>query len=245
MEVIALRLEAPLMSFGGPVVDQEGVTDRFPGRSMLAGLLGNALGWEHGDYDRLNALQAALHYAVRCDRRPQKLVDYQTVDLSQSFMRSGWTTWGRPEARGGGSSDGTHIRFRSYLADGIYTVALSLAPGCEETSTAELRTALQEPARPLFLGRKSCIPSSPIYLREQPDSAENVLEALCRIKVPAGCRSNSGESNVYEAQWPDGLHSPAVLDHRLEPVYDERDWANQIHSGRRFVRRGRIRLQEE
>lgn len=244
MDVIALRFEAPLMSFGGPVVDQEGVTDFFPGRSMLAGLLGNALGWEHRDHDKLDALQSSLTYAVRCDRRPKKIVDYQTVDLSQPFMLGGWTTWGRPERRGGGSAEGTHIRFRSYLADGVYTIALSLDPRCEATTTSELRGALREPARPLFLGRKACIPSGPIYLSEQPESADNVLDALCRIPPPSG-RTGSDAAAAYDAQWPDGLHSPAVLDHRLEPVYDERDWANQIHSGRRFVRRGRIRLMEE
>lgn len=244
MEVIALRFEAPLMSFGGPVVDQEGVTDIFPGRSLLAGLLGNALGWRHGEYEKLNALQVAIDFAVRCDRRPTRIVDYQTVDLSQPFMKSGWTTWGKPEERGGGSSSGTHIRFRPYLADGVFTIALSLDVRCEATSFSELRSALREPARPLFIGRKACIPSEPIYLNEQPSRPDDVLDALCRIPIAEGYPGGMDDSKAFDAQWPDGLSSPAVLDHRLEPVYDERDWANQIHTGRRYVRRGRIRLME-
>lgn len=244
MEFIALRLEAPLMSFGGPVVDQEGITDAFPGRSFLTGLLGNALGWEHGDHEKLQSLQASLTYAVRCDRMPKRIVDYQTVDLSQTFMRGGWTTWGRPERRGGGSSQGTHIRFRHYLADGIYTVTLALEHPCEVVTLDRLRGALQSPARPLFLGRKSCLPSRPLYHEEQPKAAEHVLDALCRIPPVKEWNEEAGGHSICPAQWPEGLGSPAILDQRLEPVYDERDWQNQIHAGRRFVHRGRIRLME-
>lgn len=245
MDFIALRFDAPLMSFGGPVVDQQGVTDFFPGRSLLTGLLGNALGWEHGEFEKLGALQSALVYAVRCDRKPKRITDYQTVDLSQPFMQRGWTTWGRPEERGGGSSDGTHIRFRSFLADGVYTIAFTLDESCTVVSLNDLRAALQEPARPLFIGRKACIPSGPVYLGSQPTRAENVLDALCRIPPVEDRPGDSNSGRVFDAQWPDGLDSTAVLDHRLEPVYDERDWTNQIHTGRRFVRRGRIRLMEE
>ena len=49
--VLALRLEAPLMSFGGVLVDNRGVTEPFPTRSMLAGLIANALGHDHRDFE--------------------------------------------------------------------------------------------------------------------------------------------------------------------------------------------------
>ena len=40
-----VRLESPLMAFGGETVDHFGVTRRFPALSMLTGLFANALGW--------------------------------------------------------------------------------------------------------------------------------------------------------------------------------------------------------
>ena len=43
MRALVLRFDAPLMSFGGVMVDQHGVIDRFPGTAMLTGLLANAL----------------------------------------------------------------------------------------------------------------------------------------------------------------------------------------------------------
>jgi CRISPR-associated Cas5-like protein len=42
--ILLLRLEAPLMSFGGVAIDYRGVTRTFPGCAMLTGLITNALG---------------------------------------------------------------------------------------------------------------------------------------------------------------------------------------------------------
>ena len=70
---------------------------------MLTGLLANALGWDHRDADSLERLQDRLRFASRLDRAGHPLVDYQTVDLGQDWMRpenAGWTT------RDGGSRYG-------------------------------------------------------------------------------------------------------------------------------------------
>jgi CRISPR-associated Cas5-like protein len=40
MDILLLRFDAPLMSFGGVMVDQHGPTDRFPGLAMLTGPAG-------------------------------------------------------------------------------------------------------------------------------------------------------------------------------------------------------------
>ena len=41
---LILRLDAPLMSFGGIAIDQFGVIDTWPHSSLLTGLIGNAWG---------------------------------------------------------------------------------------------------------------------------------------------------------------------------------------------------------
>ena len=46
-DALILRFDAPLMSFGGPMVDHNGVVQDFPPTSLLTGLIGNALGYEH------------------------------------------------------------------------------------------------------------------------------------------------------------------------------------------------------
>jgi len=134
---------------------------------MLTGLIANALGWDHRDVAKLDALQEKLRYAARIDRRGEALVDYHTVDLGQPWMdpeKAGWTTRGQIATRGGASSEGTHIRYRHYRADSLHTVAVSLTGG-EEPSVEQIAGALQAPSRPLFLGRKCCLPASAILLR--------------------------------------------------------------------------------
>ena len=49
---LILRLDAPLVSFGGEAIDHYGVIRPFPAKSMIAGLIGNALGFERYEADK-------------------------------------------------------------------------------------------------------------------------------------------------------------------------------------------------
>lgn len=224
MDVLLLRLDAPLMSFGAVVVDQNHSVWRFPGVAMLTGLLGNALGWDHRDTRRLQALQDRLRFAARWDAEPELLTDYQTVDLGQDFMiGTGWTTRGRREDRGkGDATTGTHIRYRDHWANGVATIALAL-DGEGEPGLAALEQALRCPARPLFLGRKPCLPAGPLLLGRR--KAEGVRAALAAEPLAdIGPRRRPGR---IPALWPldEGEGSQA------EERYATRDWRNNIHRG--------------
>lgn len=240
MDCLILRFDAPLMSFGGVMVDHHGPTDRFPGLSLLTGLLGNALGLSHGDGEALGALQSRLEYAARWDIDPEPLLDYHTVDLGQTKMRHpGWTTRGVPEHRAGGpdAAYGTHIRYRHYWANGVMSVAMTRL-GEGKPTTATLVDALRHPARPLFVGRKVCLPAAPLILNTV--QASNVLAALCT--VPRASRPGRLTPHPWmEASWPAHLG----LDGRAREVavYDRRDWYNQIHAGRRLRAEGLIRAE--
>jgi CRISPR system Cascade subunit CasD len=242
VEVLLIRLDAPLVAFGGAAVDNIGVVDPFPARSLITGLLGNALGWSHGDFDRLERLQARLRMATRCDRAGEPLLDFQTVDLGQDDMGHGWTTRGRPESRGGGSSSGTHIRYRHYRADSIHTVALTLEPAGEAPTLDELESALDQPARPLFIGRKCCLPSGPLLAGRA--RAASPLEALRELPRLPARRTDVASGEPLSACWDATDDEVQVQieerDRRLVPVTDLRDWSNQIHTGRRFLWQGRI-----
>jgi len=225
------------------MVDNLGVTRPFPARSMITGLLGNALGYDHRDVTPLQALQERLWFATRCDRTASPLIDYQTVDLGQPAMReTGWTTEGTVETRGGGKAKtGTHERHRHYLADAIYTVAVTLRPAEVEPTIETIATALAEPARPLFLGRKCCIPSVPLILAKV--EATSLVGALRGAPSIAETRRRSTDGPHHEAWWPAEEEGDEVAESRLLPVTDERDWSNQIHVGRRFLRHGLIERQ--
>lgn len=242
MDILILRLEAPLMSFGAPIVDRHGEIQPYPALSMIAGMLGNALGYDHSDFQKLQALQKRLRYASRQDRAGQEIQDYQTVDLSQDFMRdkNGWTTEGWLDKRkGGAASRGTHIRLRDYRADAIHTVALTLEPAEEEASIDNLQEALRHPERPLFIGRKTCLPSAPLLVGRT--QAENLAKALQQVALS----NRADERERYPAWWPvdnKADHPRADIE---KPVTDKRDWSNQIHVGERWIARGEIQVQNQ
>lgn len=243
MEALILRFDAPLMSFGGVVIDQHGPTDRFPAQSLLTGLFGNALGYDHRDAELLESLQQRLEWAARWDVTPEPLLDYQTADLGQDkMMNPGWTTRGAPEHRAGGAAArlGTHQRYRQYWANGVMTVAATLQAGSEPT-LASLRTALDRPARPLFIGRKTCLPCAPLLVGAM--EARDVLHALCRIPLhPRAVQALGSPPYLLEACWPVQLGPERAV--RTVPVYDQRDWRKGIAAGRRMRLEGTITCQE-
>lgn len=220
---VLLRLDAPLLSFGGVVVDQINPVERFPGKSLITGLLGNALGWDHGDVQSLDTLQARIRLAARWDTKPTRIVDYHTVDLSQDFLcDTGWTTRGYREDRAGGDAkSATHQRYRHYWANGCVTVACGLL-GDEPPTIEHLEAALRFPARPLFIGRKTCLPSVPLLIGRR--EAENVRAALgAEPLAEIGPRERPTR---IEACWPD---EDGAAEER--EIYDIRDWRDNLHAG--------------
>jgi CRISPR system Cascade subunit CasD len=224
---LRLLLEGPLLAFGGEMVDARGVIADFPAASMLTGLLGNALGLRRTDRAALARLQARLHYAARIDREGTRLTDFQTAQLGKDDR--GWTTRGAPEGRDGGAAtyNSPHIRQRDHDADKRVVVALRLDPAEEAPSLAMLAASLDEPARPLFLGRKPCLPSARICAGIV--EADGLLEALATLP-PEGVSSR--------VLLPGG-EPPAPGDETI-PWSDQRDWHSGVHGGTRTVRLRRL-----
>ncbi|RKQ84263.1 type I-E CRISPR-associated protein Cas5/CasD [Brockia lithotrophica] len=251
MKALVLRLDAPMLSFGTTAIDHLGFTDYFPGTALLTGLIGNALGWEHRDFDKLQRLQERLRYAARWDIRPVRMVDYQTVDLGQPKMaEAGWTTRGKPEHRTGGSAKKeTHQRYRHYWTDGLMTVVLTLLDE-EEPDLNQIAQALRRPSRPLFLGRKSCLPSRPLLDPHTPIvEGEDLLEILRRVprwvrSVGKDSRRHTGSEDLLPACWPDEIGTPSEIRGELKRVFDLRDWKNQLPAGSRWRMEGVIDVKE-
>lgn len=220
MRHLLLVLEGPLLAFGAEMVDARGVIGDFPATSMLTGLLANALGWRRSDRASLAALQTRLRFAARIEREGERIMDFQTAQLGKDDR--GWTTRGAPEGRDGGAQtyQSPHIRRRDYDADKCVTVALRLEPADEAPTLDDLAAALRAPARPLFLGRKPCLPERPLFeaLVEAPD-------LLAALPPP------SGDARVLLPE------SEAVAERQDERrlVTDKRDWMSGVHGGQRAV----------
>ena len=256
MRHLILNLESPLMAFGGETIDNYGVIRWFPSASMLTGLLANALGWRRVDRERHQRLQDRLVFAARIDREPTggvRMRDFQTVrigehvDLFQATDPKdkrrkyvvGWTTRGGPDFRGGelGTDGFTHRRFRDYFADMRVTVALRLDPASGSPTLDDLTSALQEPARPLFIGRKPCIPSSPLVGDKDIVEGDTALRALLDrpIKIET---DDTDPDDPVRLLWPDGEGVEGVREDRSYMLTDQRNWVSGLHGGGRLVCEG-------
>ncbi len=210
------------------MVDARGPVRDWPGASLLTGLFANALGYNRAQRAAHARLQARIDFAVRIDRPGERMQDYQTAQLAHSDQ--GWTTRGTPEGREGGASTykSPHIRWRDYFADSRTIVALALRDAAEVPTLDDLAAALSEPVRPLFLGRKPCLPTRPIL--------EKVVEAADPLDAITMMDPLESESDpVIVVRDRPGL--PAAWERLF--VTDERDWVSGVHAGERIFRRGR------
>jgi CRISPR system Cascade subunit CasD len=225
------------MAFGGETIDNYGVIRPFPAASMITGLLANALGWRRVERERHQALQNRLVFAARIDREPAggvRMTDFQTAQLGANDQ--GWTIRGRPEGRAGGANtyNAPHLRYRDYWADALVTVALRLEPPEleDEPSLDNLAVALQEPARPLFIGRKPCLPSAPLFAGSK--EGDTALDALLAWPLAEG----SVTSRPLRLLWPEGEGAAVVEANRRYMITDQRQWVSGLHGGGRAVCEG-------
>ena len=229
-EYLIMVLQAPMMSYGSIAVDNKRPTDTVPGRSMLTGLLGNALGYRREESDLLGGLQDRIRHSARTERLGDSWIlrDYHTAMLDRKDKA--WTTYGEPDGRAGGRKtlDSPEPRDVHYLVEKRTVVALTLAPG-DGPSLEDLAQALQWPFRPLYIGRRTCVPERPMY--ETLLSAESGGAALDAIP---GWRDGIEAEIQWEAKEP----APDAKNVREVHVSDLRDWRNGVHVGRRTVMRG-------
>jgi CRISPR system Cascade subunit CasD len=169
---------------------------------------------------------------ARLDADGKRLVDFQTAQLQANDK--GWTTRGVAEERAGGAGtySGPHLRYRHYHADMNVLVALRLQHADESPTLDELAATLDKPARPLFVGRKNCLPTD--RLMAGWIEADNILSAL-QLAV-------SDLPHNVRAQWPDGEGRLLGQQDKTLDVCDERNWTSGVHGGWRPVREGLLRF---
>lgn len=140
---LLLRLCGPMQSWGFRSRFDNRDTALEPTRSGVTGLLCAALGWER-DHDLTPF--ASLKMGVRVDAPGQVMVDYQTA---------------ANVIRASGNAGGTVQSWRYYLSDARFLV------GLESNDLAwleKLDEKLRDPEHPLYLGRKSYVPTLPVAL---------------------------------------------------------------------------------
>lgn len=166
MNTLFLHLEGVLQAWGEESRYIVRNTAPLPTKSGVMGLLAQAL----GDPEAALFLSSALRMGVKVIKPGTLLRDYHTVVGGTRAAHRAI----RPE---------TLITYRYYLADAAFRVALQGHP----TLLSTLVAALHAPQKPLYLGRRCCVPSVPIFERVDayPDlrSALAPLDGLTEIEV--------------------------------------------------------------
>jgi CRISPR system Cascade subunit CasD len=148
MKAVLIRLEGPLQAWSTQIKLGVRDTDQEPSKSGVLGLVAAALGMARDNEGMLTELRA-LQLAVRVDRQGSLLHDYHTAGGGR-FRGEKYLVYGASE------SVPSH---RYYLQDASFIAALAGEDGLVDRIAA----ALQTPRWPLFLGRRACVPSVPLF----------------------------------------------------------------------------------
>jgi CRISPR system Cascade subunit CasD len=146
MATLLLRLVGPMQSWGTTSRFDQRDTGKEPSKSGVIGLLAAALGIDREKWSGLEPL-TYLSMGVRHDRPGIPKRDYQTA---QNIIAADHS-----------KIHDTAVTTRDYLADAAFLVGLE---GGDRALLAECHDALRDPVWPLALGRKSYVPSEPIWI---------------------------------------------------------------------------------
>lgn len=198
MATLLLRLQGPMQSWGTTSRFDERDTQLEPSKSGVLGLVCAALG-----RDRSEPLEdlSALRMGVRVDREGVPMRDYHTA--TGVLIASGKADMGR-----------TVVSPRYYLSDAVFLVGLE----GERIVVERIHMALKQPVWPLALGRKSFVPSMPIYLPN--GLVESFLEDALRAWP---CLLGSGNSPEQLRVMLEHPHEGSVrLDQPIAPFAERR-----------------------
>lgn len=153
MHTLLLRLEGPMQSWGTTSRFDQRDTGKEPSKSGVIGLIAAAIGIDRNEWDRLEPL-TKLRFGVRHDRPGILRRDYQTAGCADPYTII--------KANGELSKDGVTSE-RYYLADAAFLVGLE---GADKSLLNDIQKALKIPKWVIGLGRKSYLPTEPIYLKD-------------------------------------------------------------------------------
>ena len=152
---LLLRLAGPMQSWGTSSQLQIRRTDDYPSRSGVLGIILCAMGISREDSRRELEQLTQLTMGVRVDRSGDKGWDYHTTGAGFGIL----SAEGRIKTTASTGEFETQLSRRQYLYDASFLVALQ-GPSIIVEACAD---ALEDPVWPVFLGRKSCVPSEPVF----------------------------------------------------------------------------------
>jgi CRISPR system Cascade subunit CasD len=163
MQALAFYLDAPLQSWGASSKFQHRQTNSFPTKSAVVGLLAAASGIDkHGENEaaEIASLASLCFTAVKLPKGEKSttlLTDFHTIGGGYDKKASLRQKMSIPQ-KASGAPFGTVITHRSYLTDAAFAILLE----GDSALLEETAKALLNPIWGVWLGRKTCLPASPL-----------------------------------------------------------------------------------
>ena len=203
-----MLLTAPLQSWGGPAPGiHERPTETMPSLSGVVGVIANALGRRRSE--PIEDIAAGAELAVRADRPGRLLCDFHTIGTPGRYALAAGT---------GKQKRNPEITNRFYLSDAAFLAVYTPPP--EGLAAPDILYALANPARPLYLGRRSCPPAERVPVSTAPGSqtAEEILATAKLLCDPPDTSRPLSDADYYEAADDDGGASVTALMEMTAPA---------------------------
>ncbi|MCB1874632.1 MAG: type I-E CRISPR-associated protein Cas5/CasD [Chromatiales bacterium] len=208
-DYLVFQLCGPMAAWGDTAVGEVRPSLDHPGRSQVLGLLAAALGIGRHEDETHAALSAGYRVAVSTRNAGHLLRDYHTVQVPPQVALKKMPHHTRRDEllalarynRLQGKSAGTILSSRDYRVDGDWLVLVQSTDRAPHMLD-DLAEALRYPRFVLYLGRKSCPVSRPLF--PQVVKAENLHLALQAAEFPSAevRYPRAGNATLY---WEDGM----------------------------------------
>lgn len=169
-QILALFLDAPLQSWGYQSRFDQRTSFSMPTRSGIIGMICAAMGIDRSEASALDDFKIIKMTVLAFDQHP-RLVDFHTVGGGWDKKKNPLNMVKKPDRSGQ-----TIVTRREYLQGSKFGVLLE---GTGEL-LLKIKKALENPVWGIWLGRKSCVPASPVCqgFFDSPALATNHLSDL-------------------------------------------------------------------
>jgi len=160
-DYLIFQLYGPLASWGDIAVGETRHSSTHPSKSALIGLVAASLGIERRQEDEQKHLASCYRFYVKTIAHGSFLQDFHTIQTAASLKKNRYHSRCDLLLRDEKLVK-TILSTREYRCDAFSLIALQGEAGARYT-LSEIKKALLQPKYSLYLGRKSCPLSLPLY----------------------------------------------------------------------------------
>jgi CRISPR system Cascade subunit CasD len=228
-DYLVFRLYGPIASWGEIAVGENRHSFSYPSKSAIMGLLASALGYKREEEEKHVLLTQSLSFGVKVYSSGVLLRDYHTIQVPPNKGKVIYST--RKDELRDKLELNTILSSRDYRMDSMYDVCVWKKK--EEMDLTEIQNKLNEPIFSLFLGRKSCVLSSPVFasLVNANDLflaftqyEQNLKEKFKKENINYFFENEKLNSNFTQYIWEDEEGKDAEIRTRRDEVFSRKRW---------------------